>query len=265
MSIISRAVIWLAMPLTCAGNVYGDEPKTPNKPSSRRDMSALDAELLKDLGPDAEIDGLDTGPTKKQAADPAIKDGSAKKEIDPLEQELLKGLEDSDQSADAAGRDPLARLRQQMRDVEGKIAQRRADRDTLDRQTQIVKSIDDLIRQAQNQRQSGGQSSQSGSTGKGAQQTTKRRESLQPHRRTGESSDMSDAPARQSTKKTREQQAEKPDMANMRDLLKGVWGQLPERQREQMIQSYEEQFLPKYEQMIADYFRSLAEGTPGKP
>ncbi len=60
-------------------------------------------------------------------------------------------------------------------------------------------------------------------------------------------------------------QAEKPDMADMRDLLKGVWGQLPERQREQMLQSYEEQFLPKYEQMIADYFRSLAEEEPRKP
>jgi hypothetical protein len=194
-----------------------------------------------------------------------MKDGNATKEIDSLEQELLKGLEDADKSADAAEQDPLARLRQQMRDVESKIAQRRADRDTLDRQTQIVKSIDELIRQAQNQRQSGGQSSQSGATGKGAQQATKRRESLQPQRRKTESSDMANAPATQSTKKTRQQQAEKPDMANMRDLLKGVWGQLPERQREQMLQSYEEQFLPKYEQMIADYFRSLAEGTPDKP
>ena len=63
----------------------------------------------------------------------------------------------------------------------------------------------------------------------------------------------------------REERARKPDMADMRDVLKGVWGLLPERQREQMLQSYEEQFLPKYEQMIADYFRSLAEEQRRKP
>jgi hypothetical protein len=41
MRVLSRTVIWLAMLLTCAGNVSGDEPKTPKEPSSRREILGL--------------------------------------------------------------------------------------------------------------------------------------------------------------------------------------------------------------------------------
>jgi hypothetical protein len=38
-----------------------------------------------------------------------------------------------------------------------------------------------------------------------------------------------------------------------------VWGQLPEKEREQMLQNSIDQFLPKYELMIEAYFKSLVE------
>jgi hypothetical protein len=47
-------------------------------------------------------------------------------------------------------------------------------------------------------------------------------------------------------------------MAQMNDLLKDVWGQLPERMRQQMMQSSVEEFLPKYELLIEDYFKALS-------
>jgi hypothetical protein len=43
----------------------------------------------------------------------------------------------------------------------------------------------------------------------------------------------------------------------MQDLLKNVWGELPPRLRQQMLQSSMEQFLPKYELLIEEYFKTL--------
>ncbi len=262
------AIMMLLIPTTAARTAKADEQSPATQvekkdgKSSRRDTSALDDELLKDLGPDPLAEEM---PGKRPSSKTAPKEKPHSGEPDALDQELLKGLGDGEGVGEQSGDDPLSRLSRQMRDVESQLARKQADTDTLDRQGKLLQEIEKLLHQAKQQKQSSGQSSASGPNGQGAQQATKRRESQQPERREGLSSDTADAPARQSTKGVREQQAEKPDMANMRDLLKGVWGQLPERQREQMLQSYEEQFLPKYEQMIADYFRSLAEGEPRKP
>ncbi len=50
------------------------------------------------------------------------------------------------------------------------------------------------------------------------------------------------------------------DMDRMRELIKGLWGELPAHQREQMLQLPIEEFLPKYELLIEKYFRRLSEG-----
>ena len=55
------------------------------------------------------------------------------------------------------------------------------------------------------------------------------------------------------------------DMQAMQTLLKNLWGHLPERQREQMLQSSVEEFLPKYETMIRKYFLRLAEEARNTP
>ena len=50
-------------------------------------------------------------------------------------------------------------------------------------------------------------------------------------------------------------------MDEMKAMIRQIpWGQLPQRQREQMLQlgSFEE-FLPKYDAMIEEYFKRLAE------
>ena len=49
-------------------------------------------------------------------------------------------------------------------------------------------------------------------------------------------------------------------------LVKDLWGQLPERQRQQILQPLGEEFLPKYASEIEAYFRALADPnrtTPG--
>lgn len=52
------------------------------------------------------------------------------------------------------------------------------------------------------------------------------------------------------------------DKAELDSLVKHLWGHLPERQREQMMQSFSDEFLPKYEAEIEQYYQRLSEEPP---
>lgn len=43
------------------------------------------------------------------------------------------------------------------------------------------------------------------------------------------------------------------------ELIKDLWGQLPQRQRDQILQPLSEEFLPKYAAEIEAYFRAMAQ------
>ena len=43
------------------------------------------------------------------------------------------------------------------------------------------------------------------------------------------------------------------------EVVKDVWGHLPDRERQQITQYYREQFMPRYSDLIKQYFSSLAE------
>ncbi len=49
------------------------------------------------------------------------------------------------------------------------------------------------------------------------------------------------------------------DLAAAGELVKDLWGKLPERQRQQILQPLSEEFLPKYASEIEAYFRALAQ------
>ncbi|HEX6961893.1 MAG TPA: hypothetical protein VF175_08510, partial [Lacipirellula sp.] len=49
------------------------------------------------------------------------------------------------------------------------------------------------------------------------------------------------------------------DRAAVSKLVKDLWGRLPERQREELLQPLSEEFLPEYAEEIEEYFRVLAE------
>jgi hypothetical protein len=65
--------------------------------------------------------------------------------------------------------------------------------------------------------------------------------------------------AKQSTTRTPTQEGESPSSIDVVNLLKDAWGNLPEREREQMLQAPAEKFLPKYELLIERYYKRLAE------
>lgn len=48
------------------------------------------------------------------------------------------------------------------------------------------------------------------------------------------------------------------DLEHRRNLATAVWGHLPDREREVMLQSYRETFLPGYEDLVEDYYQALA-------
>jgi hypothetical protein len=65
--------------------------------------------------------------------------------------------------------------------------------------------------------------------------------------------------ARDSTDRLDRTTAKPVDKAAVDEMVKAVWGQLPERTRQQMLQSFSDEFLPKYETEIEQYYRRLSE------
>jgi hypothetical protein len=67
------------------------------------------------------------------------------------------------------------------------------------------------------------------------------------------------AAARDSTDRLDRSTAKPVDKGEVNEMVKALWGNLPERSREQMLQSFSDEFLPKYEIEIEQYYRRLSE------
>ena len=65
--------------------------------------------------------------------------------------------------------------------------------------------------------------------------------------------------ARESSDRLDSTTAQSVDKGDVTDVVKELWGHLPERAREQMFQSFSDDFLPKYELEIEQYYRKLSE------
>jgi hypothetical protein len=66
-------------------------------------------------------------------------------------------------------------------------------------------------------------------------------------------------PARDSETQVGQRDSSDARLAQMMETLKQVWGHLPARVREQMQSGMAEEFLPKYERLIEQYYQRLAE------
>jgi hypothetical protein len=65
--------------------------------------------------------------------------------------------------------------------------------------------------------------------------------------------------ARDSTDRLDRATAQPVEKGNIDETVKSLWGNLPVRSREQMLQSFSDEFLPKYEIEIEQYYRRLSE------
>lgn len=232
----------------------GEPPAARNETKQQK---SLDEALLEDL--DA---GLPKPATANKRAAKDEKQAPATGESPPikkpgrsdLDDDLLDGLEGEDVMPGSENENPLLRLNERMKQVERRIAETRSDEKTQRLQQEIADDLSKLIEQLQQQNQK----SKSPSQSPRQQQTTGTKPAAQsadqPNDKPG------DKPARDSTQHTKERGAAKVDGARLQERLKDVWGHLPPHLRQQMEQSANEEFLPKYETEISEYYRSLVGG-----
>ncbi|MEQ8785751.1 MAG: hypothetical protein RIC55_05610 [Pirellulaceae bacterium] len=244
--------------------------KPPAKQAASQQQDSLDKQLLDDLGGDL-LEGLDLppvappdSPTKsatprstdpKSAAkeDPSSAEPAAGGEPSTADKQLLDQLIDGEDVGLSGGDDPILDIGRRMKAVERMISQRNTSAGTQQMQRQIAADIATLIEKLRQQRQqpSPGDSKSSPKPQPGAPQPEPGdKESNKP------ADDSQDRAGSNS---------EPFEVGAMDDLLKDVWGHLPEQVRRQMLTGSGEQVLPKYRKLIEEYYKRLAEDAEKYP
>lgn len=225
---------------------------------------SLDDELLRELQEDLLDLDLDNDIGDGDTSDDDISDGDASddtkegsdaKAKSDLDRQLERQLgEDVGLGPDD---DPLSRIASLMRRAEQRTAQADASAETRKLQEKIVDDLDELIKQVRRQ-----QKKQSSASGR--QQQSQRSKATQPSKPGQSGQPASSGANRDSTDRVGRADAQQVDMDDVTNRLKDLWGHLPVRLREEMINSLGEQFLPKYEVQIEKYFKRLAEQPDGR-
>jgi hypothetical protein len=267
------------------------EPAEKQPPGKRPPANQLDDDLLRELGdepaaapkdkPKEPPPGAAAKPSESKPSEskPSTAAGEkSKASSDLLDDDLLKQLEGDDEKqaggsqpprGQQAGGDgpggngPIERLTRQMRDVQQRLQRKKSDADTQQLEKKILAELEKMIEQASNQ----SSSSSSSSSKQTQQQGAERDKAKQPeqNQQAGSGGKQQNKPARDSSQRLGKAKPEKPDMARLQDLMKDIWGELPPRLRQQMMQSSVEHFVPKYEFEIEEYFKTLAERQQEKP
>ncbi|MGA2799380.1 MAG: hypothetical protein ABSE63_17495 [Thermoguttaceae bacterium] len=208
---------------------------------------SLDGELLKNLKAQSksDIEREVFGPDEKKDK---LQTGAGQGGPD-LNQRLQREL---GFAAEKENDNPLLNIAQSMFQVRQRMAQSDAGPATLNLQKQIVADLDLLIDQA---RKSCGQCSSSSSN---PQQSAQKPGGSPPKPGAKAGQKLGNKPSGASLSRSPDGQTPKPDMEEMRLIINNLWGELPPRVREQMLQTPMEDFIPKYQDLIEDYFRDLS-------
>ena len=166
----------------------------------------------------------------------------------------------------------LSETLSRMRELHDRMARKQTDRRTQELQKQVLKDLDQLIRQAEQQQQSrqrggqsGGQQQQQQAQGQQQQQRGQQHSagqqqavSLPQNRQDGNSRDNQNqgeaTPYAEWQRIAQEERAKRQQL-----VVRQIWGHLPVRLRNRILNLTDDRFLPKYEQLIRSYFRALAE------
>jgi hypothetical protein len=160
------------------------------------------------------------------------------------------------------GTAPLARISNRMSHAQRLIAAQTTDGETRKVQDAIVADLDALIEELSKQckKCGGGQCDKPGQQQQTAQSAPKPGEG----KKSGVGS-SAQASAQQSQAPGGGGKA--PNLRELSDeeLVKRLWGQLPQHMRQQLLQSSADEFLPKYRAELEEYFRKLSEDERGEP
>jgi len=221
------------------------EPKAEPKPASQPSRSTpapkltdpLDRELLKDLGGDA-----DTKPEQKPGS------GHGASGDKPAGGDESGGAESGGESDD-----PLVRLTRRVRDAEQRLRRTDSGDKTQELQRGIVEDLEKLIAQIEQQK-----AKQSSSKSKGPPSGSKPGQKKPGQKKPGNEPGSEPNPnPTDSSEQLTAKKAEKPQAGKLKEMLEKVWGQLPERERQDVMQSSFEDFPAKYQFGIEQYFKAL--------
>lgn len=258
--LITSATMVLAIGVNCARAADGaPQPTDAPRPSTQQPTSGLDDELLRDLESNLGEDDLPTtkksgtrpmgGGSKRKVEEPADKKADDLLDDDALDGELMRELQQHSPEDDPNA--PLTSIGRAMRDVEELVGRAKAGKPTQQMQDKIVADLERLLEEARRRQQKSSSSQES--------QSSSRQSASRQSRPGGAAGGASDKPAQDSSSTLRDRAAARPDPAEMQDLIRELWGHLPEHERQMVINSTVEQFLPKYELLIEAYFKRLAE------
>ncbi len=173
----------------------------------------------------------------------------------PVDRELFKDSGVRPGGEPEKAENPLLAVSREMRKVEGLIGRSECGPPTQQLQGRIVAELAELI-QAARKRCGQGSSVQPAAAKAGPRPQTE-----PPKEKPGAGqAKPGSQPAAVANPQAQGTRSERLSMEQVISVLSQAWGSLPKRERQQMLQlTPPEEFLPKYERLIEDYFKRLAE------
>ena len=198
--------------------------------------------------------------------------------LDTLLKELFKGVEDGPAKGAQPKENKLERAANGMRNAGDKLDETLTGEDTRKIQEQVIRDLDDLIKQLQNPPppQGGGGGGGGGGTGGasgGQSGQAQRQQKLgggQSSRskgkpQTGQSAELNNSGgqdkkvAEGSQERTDSERKAAEEKARKKKLEIDVWGHLPPHLREDLLNNYSEKMLPKYQHLVKQFYEALSE------
>lgn len=217
---------------------YGHADLMMAEDAAHTEETLLEETLLEDLG--AEL------------LQPAVRQPSEPKTPAPLDERLLEELGEDLTERSAAQDDWLSKVVKHMQTAHTRLEQSDESASASSAQAEALTGIDAMIAELTER-----QSQCKGGQCKGGQ--CDKPGTPKPGKKPGSSGKAGKSPASSAPTTTNSGADLSTELAVAGELVKDLWGQLPERQREQILQPLSEEFLPKYASEIEAYFRALAE------
>lgn len=257
------------------------EESAPEPTAAEKADSASEAES--DGEPESETDSA-AGP-EKPVAPP---DG-------PTVDDLIERIDPTAKSPLDEARERLERAIENMRSAKDRLAEEDTGADTRNLQSRAVDDLEKLLEalqnpppSQQNQNQSQSQNQSQNQSRSQNQQRQRQSKSQQQRQRKQSSRNRRSQSQRQRQQQAQRQsqpqpqpgeRAEQPtgaeertdaarrkaeEEARRRSVADDVWGHLPPSVREALQKSFNEKYLPKYEELVRRYYESLAEQNRGR-
>lgn len=169
----------------------------------------------------------------------------------------------------------LARVIENLKAAQARLAQSDPGKETQQAQRAALAELDELLKSPppppqQSSGQGGGSSSRSDSSsaagdkseqqpqdGAGQKKPQGERPTSANERTPGAERERSQA--EDSEERTRQRQARAVELNRRRRLEVEIWGHLPEKLREQLLNTYGERMVPEYEALVRKFYEALAE------